>query len=225
MMTPEFLRLASRMLNAFENDSASPETDYASIYLYHDGPGQRQQVTLGRGFTQFGGSLGMVLRRYITKGGQYSVNFQNALDTKFQSTALALDAGFLGLLRASATDPTMRDAQDEIFNEVYISPALLWASDRGFVLPLSNALIIDSYLHSGGMLDFLMKRFPEKKPVAGGDERAWDQAYVRVRRAWLASKGKPLSNTLYRMDFFLAQFTRDNWNFDPPMVANGSSIG
>lgn len=221
-MTPEFLRLVRRMLNAFE--VGRPDNDYRSIFVYNDGPNDRQQVTLSSGFTQFGGSLAKVLRRYIAKGGQYSLQFQDALDHKFGSSSLAADSGFLTLLRSASTDQVMRDAQDEVFNEVYILPALQWAADRGFILPLSNAVIVDSYLHSGGMLDFLMKRFPEVKPIAGGDERAWIRAYVRTRHDWLKNKGKPLSNTLYRTDFFTHQFITNNWAFNPPMVANGSRI-
>lgn len=226
-MTPEFLRLVCRYLNAVENDSASPETDYRSVYLYNDGPGNRKQVTLGRGFTQFGGSLGMVLRRYIAKYGASSPLFQDALATRFSSASLALDTRFVAALKGASTEQAMREAQNEVFDEVYLAPALRWAADRQFVLPLSNAVIVDSFLHSGGILDFLMKRFPESKPVAGGNEQSWIKAYVRTRHEWLTSKGKPLSNTTYRMEFFEQQIIHGNWAFDPaisPLIANGTNI-
>jgi hypothetical protein len=37
VITPEQIRIFCRILNAFENDSGSPETDYKSVYVYSDG--------------------------------------------------------------------------------------------------------------------------------------------------------------------------------------------
>ena len=59
-----------RIINCIENDSASDQTDYASVYLYHDGPNKQRQVTLGRGYTSTGGSLWKVLQKYIDKNGE-----------------------------------------------------------------------------------------------------------------------------------------------------------
>lgn len=217
-MDPSLIRLIARMLNAFENDNASPETNYGAIYIYHDGNGNRRQITLGRGFTADGGNLKKVIDRYITKGGARADDFRN------HQALLPDDQELLSLLHRASTEQAMRDAQDEIFTEVYLQPAFDWANRHGFVLPLSVAVIADSYLHSGGMLQFLMTRFPESKPDNGGDEKAWIEAYVTVRHDWLRSKGKPLSNTLYRPDFFKDQIAADNWNFNPPLIANGTNI-
>ena len=216
--TPELIRLISRMLNAFENDSGSPETDYGTIYIYHDGNDHRRQITLGRGFTADGGNLRKVIDRYTTLGGERAVDFQDHL------ALLPDDHELLDLLKAVSGEQAMRDAQDQIFTEVYLQPAFNWAAANGFELPLSYAVVADSYLHSGAMLQFLMNRFAEKKPANGGDEQAWIKAYVLTRRSWLAGKGPPLSNTVYRPDFFLRQINTDNWNFNPPLIANGSNI-
>src|SRR6266576_6590112 len=78
-MDNEHIRLTQRVLNAFENDSGSPETDYKSIYLYHDGNGDRRQVTLARGFTDDGGNLKRVVDRYISKRGALSDYFKTKL--------------------------------------------------------------------------------------------------------------------------------------------------
>lgn len=216
--TPELIRLISRMLNAFENDSASPETDYGSIYIYHDGNDHRRQITLGRGFTADGGNLRKVIDRYEKLGGERAEDFQDHLALNPDDTEL------LELLKSTSKEKIMQDAQDQIFTEVYLQPAFNWADANGFQYPLSYAVVADSFLHSGTMLQFLMNRFAEKKPANGGDEKTWIKAYVTTRRAWLESKGKPLSNTLYRPDFFLTQIGADNWNFNPPLIANGSNI-
>lgn len=217
-MDPSLTRLIARMLNAFENDNQSAETNYGAIYIYHDGNNKRRQITLGRGFTADGGNLKKVIDRYSAKGGALADDFRN------HQALLPDDQELLSLLHRASTEQAMRDAQDEIFTEVYLQPAFDWADRHGFVLPLSVAVIADSYLHSGGMLKFLMDRFAARKPDAGGDEELWITEYVNTRRQWLASKGKPLSNTLYRPDFFLAQIGAGNWNFNPPLIANGTNI-
>jgi len=216
--TPDLIRHIARMLNAFENDDASAETNYGAIYIYHDGNGNRRQITLGRGFTADGGNLKKVIDRYISKGGALSGQFAD------HQALQPDDQELLSLLHRASTEQAMRDAQDELFTEVYLQPAFDWAARHQFELPLSVAVIADSYLHSGGMLQFLMARFSESKPDNGGDEKTWIHEYLGTRRAWLASKGKPLVNTLYRPDFFLAQIAVANWNFNPPLIANGTNI-
>ncbi len=216
--TPGLIRLISRMLNAFENDDASPETNYGAIYIYHDGNSGRRQITLGRGFTADGGNLKKVIDRYATLGGKRAKEFDDHLALQPD------DHELIQLLKDVSTEQAMRDAQDQIFTEVYLQPAFNWAESHGFEFPLSYAMIADSFLHSGTMLKFLMDRFAEKKPVNGGDEKLWVLSYVKVRRDWLAGKGKPLSNTVYRPDFFRAQFMANNWDFQPPLIANDTNI-
>ncbi len=223
-MTDDKIRLTQRILNAFENDSGSPETDYKSIYIYHDGNGNRRQVTLARGFTEDGGNLKKVVGRYIAKGGQLSDYFQGKLNDIGRGI-LADDKTFIAKLKEASSEQAMREAQDEIFKEAYMNPALIWADGYGFKLPLSQSVIVDSYLHSGSVPGFLMSRFPEKKPAMGGDEKAWIKAYLDTRRSWLANHSKViLRTTVYRPDFFLAQIKRNNWNLDCPLVAHDVEV-
>lgn len=212
------------MLNVFENDSGSPETDYTTIYLYKDGNNGRRQVTLGRGFTDDGGNLKKVVELYIKKGGKYADRFKPYLP-KFGKGVLDDDTTFLKLLVAAGKeDELMRQAQDETFDAKYWVPSVDFFNDNGFKNPLSLAVIADSYLHSGSILSFLRKSFDTKTPSNGGDEKEWIENYIRVRRAWLKRKGKPLSNTTYRMDLFIKEIKKGNWDFNCPLSANGTSI-
>lgn len=213
----------SRILNVFENDSGSPETDYKAIYIYHDGNNKRRQVTLARGFTDDGGSLKIVVRKYITMGGQLAQFFTSFLP-KFGTGVLVDHPEFIDGLKTAADEQVMKNAQDETYKEVYLDPAYAWASSRGFMEPLSTAVIADSYLHSGGMLKWLMDKFPEKKPVDGGDEKEWIIAYLNARHAWLHGSGSPLNNTVYRPEFFLGQVGTDNWTLGCPIECRGATI-
>lgn len=211
----------SRMLNVFENDSGSPETDYKSIYIYHDGNNKRRQVTLARGFTDDGGNLKKVVQRYIALGGKLSKVFQSRLD-KFATGVLVNDQEFIKALSDAAAEPVMRQAQDEVFISAYLAPAFRWAATNRFVLPLSQAVICDSFLHSGTVPEWLTLRFSERKPSSGGNERQWIIAYLGERLAWFQRVTGALHNAQYRPKFFLKEIERGNWNFNSPLIANGS---
>jgi len=222
-MSPDKLRLFARILNVFENDSGSPETDYKSIYIYHDGKNKRRQVTLARGFTDDGGNLRKVVERYISKGGQLSETFQARM-SQFGKGTLVDDKEFLKALITAASEQTMREAQDEVFNEVYLGPALSWASVHKFTTALSYGVIVDSYLQSGGMLGWLMQKFPERNPLNGGDEKAWVKAYLNARLNWFQRATGALHNCTYRPKFFLGQIEKGNWELEGSIICNGSKI-
>lgn len=221
-MTP-MERIFCRILNAFENDSGSPETDYKSVYIYRDGNDKRKQVTLARGFTDDGGNLKKVVERYIAKGGSLSKLFQDRLG-KFGKGVLHTDQEFIGALHTAAAEPAMQQAQDEIFDEVYLQPALRWAQGFKFEQPLSVGVIVDSFLHSGTMTRFLMAKFTEHKPSDGGDEKKWMTSYLHERLAWFERVTGPLHNTTYRPKFFLGQIATNNWEMHCPLVANGTRV-
>lgn len=223
MITPALIRIYCRILNAFENDSGLPETDYKSVYVYNDGNGKRKQVTLARGFTDDGGNLKKVIQRYIAKDGKLASLFQERMD-KFGRGVLHTDKEFIGALHTAATEAAMQQAQDEIFNEVYLNPAIVWAHENGFVQPLSVGVVVDSYLHSGQMSPKLIAAFSEHKPVAGGDEKKWITSYLQQRLAWFERVHGALHNTTYRPKFFLAQIAAGNWEFNCPLVVNGTKV-
>lgn len=222
-MSPALIRIFCRILNAFENDSGSPETDYKSVYVYSDGTNKRKQVTLARGFTDDGGNLKKVIERYIAKGGKLTALFQARLG-KFGKGVLHTDKEFIGALHTAADEPVMHEAQDEIFNEEYLQPALKWADGFGFKQPLSVGVIVDSFLHSGTMPRSLMARFNEHKPSDGGNEVAWIVSYLQERLAWFKRATGALHNTTYRPKFFQAQIAAGNWPMNCPLVANGSKV-
>lgn len=214
-----------KILNVFENDSASPNTDYSSIYIYKDGPNKREQITLGRGFTECGGALWRVFSRYNDKGGK---NGKKLLEAKERSCKGILpdDQEFLDLIHDSCSEQVMKDAQDEIYDEIYWNKGAQWAEQNGFILPLSQAVIQDSFLQSGGILDFLRRRFSSKTPANGGFEKEWIKQYVDVRHNWLANHSNSiLHNTIYRTNFFKKQIQNGNWMLDKfPIYPNGVKL-
>src|SRR4030095_14891684 len=95
-MLDEKLKLICKIMNVFETGTL--ETDYKSVYIYHDGPDKQRQVTLARGFTEYGGNLRKVLQRYIAKGGVESAYFRSKLPD-FGTGKLVDDKEFIQKLK------------------------------------------------------------------------------------------------------------------------------
>jgi chitosanase len=224
---PALVSLIRRILSVAETGKADWKS--SAVYIYADDnrfKPPRKQVTLSIGFTEGGGNLKKVLQRYVDKGGKLGTSFAAYLPTLGSAATRAGDTKFIGLLKEAGTEPAMVEAQRECFDEMYLGPAFTWASANGFGLPLSYLVIADSYLHSGSMLAFLMNAFAEKKPAAGGNEKAWIKAYLNERKRWLANhSNKILNGTVYRANCFMEQMARDNWNLqNSPIVMNGTSV-
>ncbi len=217
-------RLCEQIINVFE--SGSPLGNYSAISIYKDGPHNQRQVTYGRSQTTEFGNLAELLEMYVNAGGIYSEALRPYLD-RIEVTPLADDALFLQLLRdAGRKDPLMRQSQDAFFDKRYFIPAMNWADNNGFSLPLSALVIYDSFIHSGSILNFLRKRFPESPPASGGDEHTWIIQYVNTRQEWLANhENRILRKTVYRTACFKNEINRDNWDLSQlPINANGIEI-
>ena len=222
---PKYIEFIRRIISVAETDK--PVWDPASVYVYNDGNNGRKQCTLSIGFTADGGNLRKVLERYVEKDGGYSDEFAPWI-AMIRAGDPGTDADFIALLKkVGKEDPLMMSVQEEMFDKLYLGPAFEWASKYGFGLPLSYLVIADSYLHSGGMLDFLIQRFPEKKPGDGGDEKDWIHAYADTRRDWLANHtNKILRNTVYRCDCYLHEMKHNNWDLAiAPIEMHGTEVG
>ena len=224
-LTTTFIR---RILSVAETGKA--EWNPGSVYIYADDnrfKPPRKQVTVSIGFTE-NGNLKKMLEGYIEKGGEKAGDFRNymtGMGSKDRPT-LANNNAFVSLLKEAGKDPKMKTAQEEAFDKLYLGPAFDWAEKNGFERPLSYLVIADSFLHSGSMLDFLMAKFPEKKPAAGGDERKWVKAYLDARRSWLKNhSNKILNGTVYRADAFLRETAKDNWDLGMgSLVMHGTEV-
>lgn len=217
-------QLIERIINVFE--TGSQEGDYANISIYHDGPHDIRQITYGRSQTTEYGNLRRLVQDYVSAGGMFSEELEPFAEL-VGSTPLTDNADFKNLLRrAGRLDPVMRRVQDRFFDEVYFRPAMKWADQQGFTLPLSALVIYDSFIHSGSIIWVIRNMFPENPPVSGGDEKAWVTAYVNARQRWLGAHPRPpVRLTTYRTKCFKREIGRDNWDLSQvPVNANGTLV-
>jgi chitosanase len=219
--TPTQKKKILSIVNIFETGKISG--DYGNISIFHDGPNKIKQVTYGRSQTTEFGNLADLIKRYVDNKGQYASQLSPYL-TKIGhlNQPLSDDNNFIQLLKQAGKDPIMQSTQDSFFDAHYFNPAVKWASDNGFTLPLSLLVIYDSYIHSGSIPKFLRDDFSEKVPVNGGDEKKWIIAYVEDRKHWLSTASNPiLHNTVYRMETILDEISHNNWDLSQPVAACG----
>ena len=216
--------LITKVINVFE--TGKPEGNYGVIAIFNDGPGDIRQITYGRSQTTEYGNLGKLVKNYSAASGIYSKKLKPFAD-KVGVTPLTDDEIFKGLLKkAGNDDPVMRTVQDAFFDDVYYKPAIKWATDKGFILPLSALVIYDSFIQSGSILSVIRNMFPETVPTDGGNEIEWTTDYVNARHEWLANHPREaVRKTTYRTKCFKAEIARGNWPLSAlPINANGTKV-
>lgn len=210
-----------QIISVFETSSLKP--DYSAIAILKDGKNGKPQITYGKHQTSEGGNLRELLTRYCNSYGKYARDIRPYL-SKIGYGELVNNMGFRQLLKSAGQDPTMHEVQDKFFDELYWNPAYLFFTRNGFTLPLSMAVIYDSFIQSGSILKFLRDKFSEMPPAQNGNEKEWIQDYVLARDKWLESnKSKTLSFTDYRTDTFIDAIKKDNWSLLKPIICKFNS--
>lgn len=211
--------LVESIINVFE--TGSKKGDYSNVSYYHDGPDKRLQITYGRSQTTEYSHLPALLNDFITKwkllhpvelpGWFQTIQMQTPkLQTKDLNASDMIRA-----LRFAGNDPLMKQCQDHLFENAYWLPAENWFNLHKFTKPLSMLVIYDSFIHSGGILDFLRKKFVDVPPAQGGDEEGWIKQYCEVRFDWLnGNASQLLRNTAKRPGTWLKLVSAHNWNLD-----------
>lgn len=210
------------ILNVFE--TGNPNGDYSNVTIFSDGPKGIRQITYGKSQTTEWGNLNKLIQSYAYKNGKHSEFFKPYI-SKIGRITLVNDKKLISELREAGNDPVMKEAQDDFFDEHYWKPALEFFKDNGFTEPLSMLVIYDSFIHSGGILNFLRSRFPAKTPAKGGSEKEWIEQYVNVRHSWLANHpNQILRKTIYRTRNMLQAVVKNDWNLEKPFSANGITV-
>ena len=211
-----------KLINIFEMGRA--DIKYDQIYIYSDGPGEKRQITLSFGITEYG-NLKKLVQNYIANAGKYSEKFEPFV-SKIGISPLVDNSTFKSLLlESSKNDAIMKASQEKIYDLAYWDKAYNWFSEGGFTKNLSMAVIMDSFIHSGSIMSSLRNKFSTNLPSKGGDEKEWIKNYCQVRKFWLANHSrKILRGTVYRLNFFLSEINKDNWDFECPLVSQGVKI-
>lgn len=210
------------LINIFETGSVRGRYDQVTLI-----PGDSGGLTYGRAQTTLNaGGLGTLLTRYVKlPGARWAAELDPiATRARDKDSSLNADTHAHNLLRAAADDVLMRDVQDRYFDEHYFEPAIRKAAQLGFREPLSLAVVYDSKVHGSFAAVADATTQQHGAPDSLG-ERAWIQAYVQTRKAWLSHHERSdLQATVYRMQAFERLIALDQWALALPLVVRGLEI-
>lgn len=202
--------------------------DYSAVAVLHDQAGISYGVNQA---THKSGSLAAVVKAY-TANPQAIVkelaDYLPSLSHTDQSSidSLARDAHCKKLLADAGADPLMHLVQVEVFDRLYLKPAIEACDGSGFVEALSLAVIYDS-MNQGGYDDC------RDHVVGVSEEHAWVQRYVEVREQWLLdapkrirnqAKAKVIADSVYRPRALKKLIAENNWKLTTPFVLRKTII-
>lgn len=221
-MSPSQARTAQAIINVFETSAVLGRYGMVTV-LPHDKGG----LTYGRSQTTLAsGGLYDLLKRYCQNPGSIFARRISPYLPQLQARDSALDGDrkFHNILRACADDLVMRETQDVFFEDHYWQPALGAARELGVRLPLSVAVIYDSYIH-GSWNAIRDRTIGDVGRMNQVGEQVWVEAYIRVRRDWLEHHENPALNpTVYRMDAFSRLIELGQWALELPLVVRDIEI-
>ena len=206
------------IVNIFETGRVAG--DYGSVTLLK---GDSGHLTYGRSQTTLAsGNLFLLIKNYCDRSdAARAADFQPFLDDLATNNfALDTNAQLRQLLREAGDDPAMQAEQDQFFDRVYFNPACRAATARGVTLPLGQAVVYDSYVHSGRIRPLLGINIGAGRV----DEKDWVAQYVDARKNWLLGLKDPLPKTVYRMESFRKLINDGAWDLPLPLSVHGVSI-
>jgi len=226
MFTKRALRTARLIVHIFE--TSKPEGSPSTIAILDDGAGISYGINQA---THRSGSLFQVVDAYVTDhpdalNAETLRSYLPQLEDKSPGSVarLSKDEKLKNALKQAGATPEMRSVQEDVFNRLYMQPAIKAATGSNFTLPLSLAVIYDSMNH--GSFAKIRDRVKVGRAASDTDvdfEKKWILSYVTERDRWLNSVSR-LKKTAYRTEFFLAQIRRGNWQLDPPMNVHGFNL-
>ena len=222
MLTATQKQTAEAIVNAFETSQV--RGNYGSVTVI---PGDTGHLTFGRSQTTLGsGNLHNLLSEYASNpGARFAGTLAPYLDRlKDRDETLDTERHLHNVLRATADDPVMRDAQDVFFDTRYWQPAVRAANRHGIQSPLGVAVVYDSTVHGSWPL-IRDRTNAAVGTVAAAGERRWIGQYLAERRAWLAGHARQdLRATVYRLDAFQRLIELDAWSLTLPLVVRDVEI-
>ncbi|MET7426059.1 chitosanase [Dactylosporangium sp. NPDC005555] len=192
-ITAEQRTVMEQLRSALMHDTLVPQ--YARVVNQFDARG----YVLGTGdFSTAGGEAIEVIQTYTARVGPNMLSRSHlaTLTTLRNDNSPKVDAlaGLPDAWRLSSQDPRFRQAQDDVLENLYYSPALKISKDLGLTTALGVAVIYDTLLQHGNASnpDDLPSIQYRASRRAGGEpgkvtEHEWLKAFLAEREVTLAS--------------------------------------
>lgn len=212
------------LVSSAENSSL----DYLNQYSYIEDIGDDRGYTAGIiGFTTGTGDLLDVVNNYVKRKptDNYLGKYLPALEKVNGSDSHeGLGDEFIKDWRQAAKDPEMIDAQNDILNEMYLTPAVETAQEDG-LSPLGEYIYYDAIVvHGPGEDEDSFGGIRRKTqrlcnpPGKGGNEKEYLQAFLNVRATIM--KKEEAHSDLSRLEVQESFLEDGNYNLSLPLEWN-----
>ena len=210
--------------------------DPSAVAILPDGAGISYGMHQG---TDRSDTLDEIVVRYLDRGGSATAlaDYLPRLDRDETTTIDPRNPPqwvrtLVRLLQRAGEDETMRQAQEEVFDERYWEPCERICRAAGLRHPLSWAVVYDTCIQSGpGRVAKHRARFREMPPSRGGCEKAWTRAYLAERLRWLQTyqsrnprTTELVRSTVYRPLALLELAGAGRWELRPPFRVRGVEV-
>jgi len=225
---PAVLHRAEQIISTFENSTTEIQYDYAEEL--DDGRG----ITAGRaGFTSETGDLLLVVQAYADMGNEDSelvtryLPILKAIENGDEDAAEDL-GGFIEVWKEAAKEQDLRDAQDLVYKQLYLEPALKRADDVGVKTALGQTIILDTIIQhgEGDDVDGLPSIMDEAKKKAGtpeNQEEKWLNVFLDIRKNHLLHAADPETrhawmDSVDRVEALRSILATKNMSLTPPIT-------
>jgi chitosanase len=227
-LPPAWKSCAEQMTNIFENESISLK--YDEIEDLNDGDG----YTAGRaGFTTKEGDLLQVVEVYDGIRPNNVLSGFIPILKEVRETASIRGLGALpAAWKKAASDPLFRQAQDQVSDKLYYTPAMEAADDLHLQSPLAKFALYDAIIQHGtgddpdslGGIIRAATRAARGPPYKAGEEK-WLMAFLTARREVLLNAADPETRAAWkasvgRVNEQLRLLKERNLQLSPPLTLN-----
>jgi chitosanase len=190
---------AAEIISTFENSTTTVQ------YGYSEDLGDGRGITAGRaGFTTGTSDLLEVVERYASeKPGNGLETFLPALRKVDGTESTKGLSGLPKAWRQAAADPQFRKAQDEVFNELYLDPAIKWAKKVHVSSSVGQLIILDTIVQHGEGTDpdglpAIVREAVKKSSPEKTTEKQWLGTFLQIRRQHLMNAADPSTRQDWR---------------------------
>lgn len=205
-------------------ETGREQGDPAALAVLDDGAG----VSFGlHQATHGSGSLEAVVREFARRAPQHRESATKwaerlANRTVVNLVALGRNLEFKTWLRQAGATPEMKAAQEHVFDEKYMNPAIAECERCDFVEPLALAVVYDAFIQGGWAKCRDNTNFQHKQSVG---ERQWIKDYLNVREAYLKGlKSKAAQASVYRPQALRKLVQAGNWRLSTPFTVRGRTV-
>jgi chitosanase len=205
----KYKNLINKILFIFE--AGKGPDDYGKVTICDDGPMGDMQIKYGIIQEPEYRNMKRIIEMYVGNNGKYAKELVDFIN-KIGIEGMHKNQVFISSLKSAGNDEIMKEVQNKFFEEFYVTPALIWADDNKFKMPLSLLIIINSFIQLNWMPPYIINEMKIRTPYYGGDEKEFIKDYMDKRQIHAIHSPSKTINKWHPITQILRnQISEQNW--------------